>query len=439
MPTKGKLYAGITAFSLAALIVTGTFAWTSFNSSKVNEWRGAGSLGAGAGGTLHDDHIDNENRKDVYVENWGTEDLFVRIRLTEYMEAGEGAGLKSTSKDPTFENYIPNADNLSKSIIGYGDINNLNTWQDIWYRFPEDGDLDTGIRNVAALKSYWKWDMGGQKFYYPAPADKRDDKSYVDQNSPDNLTAASKNNAGVQAKQTLPATVMTMAEWKKAGMPVGNFWVIDRTYQHLTPDKTGIEGNWAYWAAPLKPGEATGLLLTKVTLIDTAFQQYGKENESINGLYYEFDKGYYYGINVVAQMATKTGTIDNTVLPDNYIRFGDPANGGWSNDGQALMELIVANTTPSSSILYNFTLEVGEGGSLPDSVDNIIHGQYEAGTSISVIAQPILGVPFYKWISTDNKGTFDDATKLATTFIMPNSDVTVTAVFRQGTIEISQD
>jgi hypothetical protein len=341
LSAKGKIFASITTFSLVTLIVTGTFAWASLNSSKVNEWRGAGSPATGPGGTLHDDHIINENNKAVYVENWGDEDLFVRIRLTEYMEAGDGAGLKSVSKDPSSGSFIHNPDNQSKSISGFGDIDNVNTWRDIWYRYTEDGDLDTGARAVWSIRYYWKWDMGGQKFYYPAPTDKRDDKSYVDQNSPDNLTAASKNNADVQAKQTLPATVMTMIEWKKAGMPIGNFWVIDRTYQNLIPDKSGTGGNWAYWAAPLKPGDATGLLLNKVTLIDTAFQQYGIANESSNGGYFDFDKGYYYGINVNAQMATSGGTTDPNGIIDNYERFGDTSQGGWSADGQALMEKIV--------------------------------------------------------------------------------------------------
>ena len=45
---------------------------------------------------------------------------------------------------------------------------------------------------------------------------------------------------------------------------------------------------------------------------------------------------YYYGINVVAQMATK----DDDGL-DNYERFGDEEHGGWTTDGQALMRLIV--------------------------------------------------------------------------------------------------
>ena len=43
-----------------------------------------------------------------------------------------------------------------------------------------------------------------------------------------------------------------MAHWKSDGSPIGDFWVID-------------QDGWVYWAAPLNPGESTGLLLNKVS------------------------------------------------------------------------------------------------------------------------------------------------------------------------------
>lgn len=48
--------------------------------------------------------------------------------------------------------------------------------------------------------------------------------------------------------------VITMAQWTAAGKPIGHFWVVD------TDD-------WAYWANPLMPGEATSLLLDGIRLI----------------------------------------------------------------------------------------------------------------------------------------------------------------------------
>ena len=310
-----KTMAVITAASLCALIVSGTLAWTSMNSHKVNEWHGTGSDSTtGPGGTLHDDHVDNGADKDVYVENWGTEDLFVRIKLGEYMEVGAGSGLKSTTNGP-------NPANLSTPVIGMPGndyIDNPDKWTVAWVgdRMPENGDPPTGIPPWYRLSSYWIWEMGGQKYYYPAPEDTHTNKDYVDQNSPGNLTAGAVNDNGVQVKQTLSATVISMNAWKAMGSPIGNYWVIDRA------------DGWAYWAAPLKPGDATGLLLSVVYMSDQA-ANYSQ--------YFDLSKSYYYGVNVHAEMATKDG---NDL--ENYKSFGEKnLGGGWTDDGRALIEKLV--------------------------------------------------------------------------------------------------
>jgi len=236
MALKRKVMTSAIALSVLTLIATGTYAWTNLNSQKTNEWFGNGNAGTGPGGTLHDDHNDNEDNKDVYVENWGDEDLFVRVRLTEYMEAGQGAGLKSVSTDPIIHNPL----NLSAALGSEGDIDHLNSWRDIWQRFSDPGDPALPAPQYR-LTSYWNWDMGGQKFYYPAPANARNDKSYVDQGSPDNLTADSVNENGMKAKQTLPATVLTMYQWQNAGRPIGNYWVVDRTAEHDNWGSTSVD------------------------------------------------------------------------------------------------------------------------------------------------------------------------------------------------------
>ncbi|MDR1558266.1 MAG: hypothetical protein LBS84_00975, partial [Clostridiales bacterium] len=110
---------------------------------------------------------------------------------------------------------------------------------------------------------------------------------------------------------------------------------------------------WSYWAAPLKPGEATGLLLNKVNKIETAFNN--------NNGFLPFDKGYYYGINVQAQMATRDGTVDSNGVIDNYKRFGDEANGGWSYDAELLMEKIV-NVTEDANIVTAEPVYILEDG-----------------------------------------------------------------------------
>ena len=103
-----------------------------------------------------------------------------------------------------------------------------------------------------------------------------------------------------------------MAQWLDEGSTIGDYWVID-------------SDGWAYWAAPLQPGDATGLLLNRVTQITSP----------------QYD--YFYGINVVAQMATK-----DLHEVDNFERFGDEANGGWTANGQMLMELITSDEASSA-------------------------------------------------------------------------------------------
>ena len=227
--------------------------------------------------------------------------------------------------------------NISTAVNG-GDIDHLNTWKSVWQRFHEEGD--PLLPMWVTIPMYWKWNIGGQKYYYPAPVGSREDKNYIDQNSPDNLTANSINENGVQAKQTRPAEIMTMATWKLCGSPVGDYWVIDK-------DPLETHTIWIYWAAPLKPGDATGLLLNAVTL-----KPLTPDDEKLYGRIFDLTKGYYYGINVEAQMATKDSTTDTNVLMDNYTRFGDADQGGWSIDGQRLMEILVGNETPDPPNAY---------------------------------------------------------------------------------------
>ena len=343
-----KATTGIAAISLAAVILTGTFAWVSLNTQIINEWRGTGNQQTGPGGTLHDDHEENQENKDVYVENWGDEDLFVRVKLSEYMEVGQGAGIKSVSTDPSTGEIIHNPLNLSQALTG-GDIDHLDTWASIWYRFLEPEDIITGgnygsVAPQYRLNNYWEWKMGGQKYYFPAPESNRTDNGYVDQNSPDNLTENSVSADGAKARLTLPASIMTITEWKNAGRPIGNYWVIDRSTE-------AVNDCWAYWAAPLKPGDATGLLLDKVTRIG---------NDSLTGLFDLDKEGYYYGINVAAQMATKDGSDTNGAL-DNYESFGLPMNSGWSTDGEALMEKVVSSGENTNTVYAEpvYSLEDG--------------------------------------------------------------------------------
>ena len=271
--SKRKIMAAVTCLSLVALIVTGTFAWTSLTSQKVNEWRGSGiSNGTGPGGSLHDDH-DNESgtdsRKDVYVENWGDVPLLVRIKLSEYMEIGTNAGMVTIRDD---KSLVRSAGNSSIPLYEESLVGDVINWMT---HIPEDSVINCGKE----FHKYWTWAMGGSKYYKPATEAQKEAARQT------NESVITDNGNYTSGSQTLNCSVITIDEWlalPSATRNQNNYWYIDNN-------------GWAYWSHYLAPGEATGLLLSRVN----------KTSEPISGRYY-------YAINVEAQMADYESPFVNT-------------------------------------------------------------------------------------------------------------------------------
>jgi len=336
---RGRKKPFIALFSLVVLIVIGVFTWTSFCPQPTAQQYGAGSEYSEPGqpeivtsepvepvnetpefilesedenievsGTLHDYRSENGEYRQIHIENWGNEHIFVRIRLDEYMEIGSGAGLHSVDIDENSGESIANPQNLAKPLVDGASIDDPSIWE------PHAGVNLIAHMCRAGFHDYWQWELGGQKYYFPAPEEYRANTGFVDTSSPSDLSSDSVNEAGVQARQTRLAQVWTMAQWITDGSPIGDFWVID-------------QDGWAYWASPLNPGESTGLLLNKITQIT----QPGED--------------YFYKINITAQMATKGSS--------NYKRFGSEVNGGWTSNGQALVEDIVSHTSSDIGIVVH--------------------------------------------------------------------------------------
>lgn len=282
---KRKIFAAVSAVALsAAIILSGTFAWQSINQTAKNEVEGKG---INPGGRLHDDF--NGETKNVYVENFGEENIFARIRLDEYLELGEGAGLKAGA-----------GDNKATPLVPGTDINDVTTWITHKPGATAVEDCDTDFHD------YFQWTMGGKTVYMPT-FDKNKDSLDADINGTlggtgsgtpyddyieyeagnkewgdavydaddntvqdDNVTTKREEH---EAKETLEATVITMQEWIDGGRVPGNYWVYD------------VDG-WAYWAQPIEPDTATGPLLAAIEQIA------------------EPDEDWYYSINVVGQFAT---------------------------------------------------------------------------------------------------------------------------------------
>jgi hypothetical protein len=271
---KKKLTAVAAALVVLIVAISGTFAWISFNNKNTTGITGQDET---PGGSTHDDFADPN--KDVYVENWGDVPIYVRVKISEYMEVGKLAGTTDANKDVV--KLKPDSEFEDEST---------------WYPY-----------NVAAVdtpfRQYWTLVGGGQKYYKPVAAENQV-AGYVAKDP----TPYNGSEAGV--KLTLPAQVLDMKTWVLSGMTIGEYWV-------------GDTDGWFYWAAPLEPGQATGLLLDR---IDKAQKVPGGT--------------YYYGIHTDTQMATRTGDLS---APEDYTSFGTSELGGWTFDGAALMKRITGN------------------------------------------------------------------------------------------------
>ena len=328
------------AVAMAAVIALGgTFAWQSISQQALNE----AAAVLNPGGRLHDDF--NGSNKDVYVENFtDTENgtpIFARVRLDEYMELGTGAG---TDRNLT-EGEALTVTGLT--VVGQGSkINDKSTWIT---RKPAGG---------SAFEKYYTWDMeGGQTVYMPTFNKNKDslkadvngtydgkadtdipyddyvtytegqqvtaDATYDNDNNDIEDDGVRTENETHTAANTINGTVITMEEWATRwadyqtaleGNPQadpadynvkGDFWVWDAD-------------GWAYWANPIEPGTATGLLLDGIELIDPP------------------SDSYYYGINVVGQFVTADdiGYLNGTGFYDRS------AGRVPSADAEDLLELI---------------------------------------------------------------------------------------------------
>lgn len=328
--SKRKVISSFVAIVMAAIIVLGgTFAWQSINQEALNEVFST----VNPGGRLHDDFVeitygsdqiaDYETmtfNKDVYVENFTSlasngVQIFARVRLDEYMELGDNAGALDTEGKKA-------ANNSAVSIVSDAKLDDKTTWTT---HIP--GNLDDPFHK------YWDWTIGGQTKYLPTfnkdntslEADingtfRENFKDYVDyagisENHDDvneaesdatyydkaeEMTYTIKENHTV--KETLEGYVITMQEWIDQGKPVGDFWVWDTD-------------GWAYWANPIDPDTATGLLLDSVY----------RTPEIIN-------EDWYYGINVVAQFITK-----DDIGYDNNTGFYDLSAGSVPSENALLL------------------------------------------------------------------------------------------------------
>lgn len=362
---KNKTTVAVIAVVLAlGVIFGGTFAWQSISQEALNEVTGT----VNPGGRLHDDFTliyeeDGETPelteegtlqydKNVYVENFTSlasngVQIFARVRLDEYMEIGKNAGTLNADES------APAETNEAVSLVPGAVLEDKSTWTPhVW------GQDDV-------FHTYWTWDQeGGSAIYMPTfnknkdsleadingtfDAQFKDHRSWEENaTSPDGWNAIYdadtapngeketdelanwKINEVIEgdatlpesydpyvtlekethtAKATLDADIISMEQYMELlnnddpADDMGNFWVYDTD-------------GWAYWAGPIDPDTATGLLLDGIARTD----------EIIN-------EDWYYGINVVAQFIT-----GDDLGQDDKSGFYDPTEGLPPSDNALLL------------------------------------------------------------------------------------------------------
>jgi len=229
---------------------------------------------------LHDDYDQNVN-KDVYVENTGNQEIYIRIKLEERMVVG--------SFDPD-------------------DSGNWQTHKPVGNPLNHEDCLNADI-NIAGFPHLnfhdvfdWTWGQDGDEYFMPGQS-KMPGESFARRDPVDPSEPGAKKTQSAGYIYTADGTYHTVVNYD---------W-----YSTWTQTDQGAYFGWiyfpdgyAYWSQPLPPGEATGFILNNVVVKD----EYA-------------DEDYYYAINVIAEAVNKNGRGE---WDDEYNDYDD--------DGQKVID-----------------------------------------------------------------------------------------------------
>ncbi|MCL1872661.1 MAG: hypothetical protein FWF85_00905 [Clostridiales bacterium] len=196
---------------------------------------------------LHDDFDPNTGQKDVYVENTGDPDslMYVRVKFNEFLDLSTNTRPLTIAETDWFTHCPSHPD--SSCIFN---------------------DCMKANNNGDKFHDYFSWTLGGQKWYMPASKMVGEYASY---------------NKGTYVDDTTDYGSLTRLEREELGIkqtPVGGIICIDEYLKMTARGQRAYIGwiydadGWAYWSQPLKGGEATGLLLSSVTAIQSKLKDY---------------------------------------------------------------------------------------------------------------------------------------------------------------------
>ncbi len=409
---KAKAAALVVAIALA-IALTGTFAWQSVNQTALNEANEPDN----PGGRLHDDFSGFEatDTKDIYVENFGNQVIYARVRLDEYMEIGKGAGLFGTVDGDG--NVTRNPENEAVPLVEGTDINNVATWTT---HLPGESADETGVGTeepewkdpTKTFHTFWTWTMGGQdttgnpdgKTVYMPTFNKNKDSLKADINGTmagldknpdegelyDDYHKYTANETAARVRDTDAETYPDGAAYDKdedttdecgpyggaggTGVENTNYEMKEEThtaretmsasvitmgeYKLKSPaDKAAFQGwvydadGWAYWSQPIKPGTPTETDKFVTNATGLLLDRIVMTNQ--------LSDPWYYGINAVGQFITADdlGRI-GTTKSGFYTEGQGPAP---SEDALNLLEGIGVNTAAvDGAVAASASVTVGD-------------------------------------------------------------------------------
>jgi len=304
---KKKVGATVATLGVAAaVLLTGTYAYQSLNQEALNEASGV----VNPGGRLHDDFNYDKDVKRIYVENFGDQNIYARIQLSEYMEKGTGAGKDWESDTRNVELVTASANYNDKEswAIHYYDknANETNEYMSFDYAGSSVPYMPTFNMNKDSLKA----DINGTY--------KENYNDYVDYSLAENATkidyeifdadtntydefedgtevldvtyTQSETEEPHNVSNTLASCIMSMNEWNN--LPTNadleaSGEVVDESSE--TKENTACwvydDDGWAYWSKPITPNTATGTLINDIDVKNV-------------------DDNWFYALNAKAQFIT---------------------------------------------------------------------------------------------------------------------------------------
>lgn len=335
------------------------------------------------------------------MENFGTQDIYARIRLDEYMELGKGAGTDDPDKE-------------AESLVYGAEFDDVTTWT-THIPGPTTATIGDGmesgwVNNKETFHKYWSWTMGGETTYMPTfnldnesltadingtMAGGKSGTAYgdfVDYTLEENASKTA------QASYTNEDGGVTTVEETHTVQKTLNAQVITMAEYNSLSDKLAFEGwvydsdGWAYWSQPIAPGTATGLLLDKLDYA-TKTSATGREVSVMP------QQDSYYAINAVAQFITYEDIGTETDADGFYSNGGTPP----SPDALALLSRIGVDI--GSVTLSKVTTSEDSSETLTDITDKVqTMTDGNAGTSFTAKAEfsSPMDDATWKWTSSDS-------------------------------------